>query len=131
MKKDTGTILNFLLILCLAVFAIKQYVDIKGLRAEIDQFKSKRYVTWEVAKQRATYIDWQVQELGMTCGDAVSIANAAYDMVYPTISPENEIEYTTEELDSMRATSSVKAYAMMWGLKSSLEKIHEDQKRNN
>lgn len=129
-KRDTLAIANFLLIMLLLAWCTRQEALIKDLKKNISYIEKQRYVTWDVAKQRAAFIDWQIQELGMTCGDAISIATSAYDMVEPTIL-DYETEYTKEELDSIRSSASVKSYAMMWGLKSSLEKIDKDQKRSN
>lgn len=130
-KRETLVIANFLLIMLLLAWNIKQEALINDQKKHISYIENKRYVTWNVAKQRAAYINWQIEELAMTCRDAISLANSIYEMTEPTISQDYEIEYTTLELDSIRTNASVKSYARLWGLESQLEKINENQERSN
>lgn len=99
----------------------------KDLRQEMVQIKTE-YVTYKTARQRAKFINWQISELGMTCGDAISIANAAYDMVKPTVNTEHE-EYTTDQLDSIIDISSAKAYAIRWA-NVNLARKHESKEQD-
>lgn len=124
MNKETSSIGTFLLVLVIGVSTIKLYVDVRDTRKDIAKIR-RNYLKYETARKRASFVDWQISELGMTCGDAISIANAAYDMVSPTINTEYE-EYTTEQLDSIINASDAKAYAIRWA-EISLAKRYEEK----
>lgn len=105
--------LCILLIIFISMLSFKQYMEIQQLRKDIDIIKSKKYVSWKIAKERASYIDWQIQELGMLCGDAINIANTSYDMAAST----SKSNYTEEEIDSIITISKRKSQKLINSLK--------------
>lgn len=64
---------------------------------------------------RARFIDWQISELAMTAGDAISIANAAHDAAVPEYGEEVAFDdLTTAEIDSIRRMEGIKTYGRAW-----------------
>lgn len=104
-----------LVIFLLATLIYLQEIRISDLEEDLNEISSiiphERIVTFKEARQRAKFINWQIQELGMQCSDAITIANSAYDIVNPQA---KEQEYTSSEIDSIREEAAMKAYAREW-----------------
>jgi len=100
---------TFLLVLILALFQFKIYIDIKETKAEIEYIKTN-YTPLTLSKQRANYVNTYLEEIAMGIANSTSIANTAMDAVYNDSSKFWYVGLTTDQIDSIRLNCEPSKY---------------------
>ena len=101
----------FLCLVVLTKYTLDLSVKLSNADAKIEQIK-KTYVKYDTARERAEFVNVSIEELGFLCTDAISIANSAYDIASGNIT---NLDYTTDELDSLIKHSTNTAYDIKRG----------------
>jgi len=101
MSKDSFQVGTFILLLCLGVWIFAIHVKVLDNQKELNKITST-YTQLDISRQRARFVDLQIEELSAGLMDASILAQTAMGITKSNSKDEWITGLTTTQIDSIR-----------------------------